>query len=68
MRRLIRLLPFAFCLLLGLDAEVQAQPQEPRVIMISIDGLMPSAYTDATLEAQTPNLRRLAKSGCGRTA
>jgi predicted AlkP superfamily pyrophosphatase or phosphodiesterase len=42
---------------------MSAQPQEPRVIMISIDGLMPSAYSDPALEAQTPNLRRLAKNG-----
>lgn len=40
-----------------------AQGDAPRVIMISIDGLMPSAYTDPALAAHTPNLRRLAKDG-----
>jgi len=35
----------------------------PRVILISIDGLMPSAYTDPALAAYTPNLRRLAQRG-----
>ena len=42
---------------------VEAQSPEPRVIMISIDGLMPSAYTSAATESQTPNLRRLAQRG-----
>ncbi len=40
-----------------------AQGDAPRVIMISIDGLMPSAYTEPALAAHTPNLRRLAKDG-----
>lgn len=45
-------------------ARVGAQVAEtPRVILISIDGLMPSAYTDPALATYTPNLRRLAKSG-----
>lgn len=35
----------------------------PRVILISIDGLMPSAYTDPALATYTPNLRRLAQGG-----
>jgi predicted AlkP superfamily pyrophosphatase or phosphodiesterase len=48
---------------LALVAAPRAQDQEPRVVMISIDGLMPSAYTDPALAAQTPNLRRLAKDG-----
>jgi predicted AlkP superfamily pyrophosphatase or phosphodiesterase len=56
---------FAFaclaCVLLAVQAG--AQSDAPRVIMISIDGLMPSAYTDPALAAQTPNLRRLAKGG-----
>ena len=34
---------------------------EPRVVMISIDGLMPVSYTSSTLPA--PNLRRLAAEG-----
>ncbi len=45
-------------------ARASAQVAEtPRVILISIDGLMPSAYTDPALATYTPNLRRLAKSG-----
>lgn len=35
----------------------------PRVILISIDGLMPSAYTDPALAAYTPNLRALKAQG-----
>ncbi|HXG90355.1 MAG TPA: ectonucleotide pyrophosphatase/phosphodiesterase [Vicinamibacterales bacterium] len=35
----------------------------PHVILISIDGLMPSAYTDPGNAAHTPNLRRLAREG-----
>jgi predicted AlkP superfamily pyrophosphatase or phosphodiesterase len=48
---------------LSLVAVPWAQEQVPRVVMISIDGLMPSSYTDPALAAQTPNLRRLAKDG-----
>lgn len=40
-----------------------AQDSIPRVVMISIDGLMPSSYTDPALAPYTPNLRRLAKEG-----
>jgi predicted AlkP superfamily pyrophosphatase or phosphodiesterase len=36
---------------------------EARVILISIDGLMPSAYLDPALAARTPNLRALARGG-----
>ena len=39
------------------------QPEDARVILISIDGLMPSSYTSPALDAQTPNLRRLARAG-----
>ena len=42
---------------------VGAQTDAPRVILISIDGLMPSAYTDPAMAAHTPNLRGLAKDG-----
>ena len=44
-------------------AMARAQDQDPRVVLISIDGLMPSSYTDPALASQTPNLRRLAKDG-----
>lgn len=39
------------------------QDEEPRVILISIDGLMPSSYTDAALASYAPNLRKLAQEG-----
>lgn len=35
----------------------------PRVVMISVDGLMPSAYTDPALAEYTPNLRALKAQG-----
>ena len=35
----------------------------PRVVLISIDGMMPASYTDPALAARTPNLRRLAAEG-----
>lgn len=52
------------CLVVALLAvRADAQADAPRVILISIDGLMPAAYTDPAMAAQTPNLRRLAKDG-----
>jgi predicted AlkP superfamily pyrophosphatase or phosphodiesterase len=36
---------------------------DPRVILISIDGLMPSAYTNPALERYAPNLRAIARAG-----
>ncbi len=36
---------------------------DARVILISIDGMMPSAYTDPALASYTPNLRALARDG-----
>lgn len=49
--------------LLGIPP-MAAQPQpEPRVVLISIDGLMPSSYTDPALAAETPHLRALAGNG-----
>src|SRR4030095_7561854 len=42
---------------------VEAQSPEPRVIMISIDGLMPSASPSPATATQTPNLHRLAERG-----
>ncbi len=42
----------------------QAQgPAVPRVILISIDGLMPSSYTDPAFAPYTPHLRALAREG-----
>ena len=52
-----------FALAVTFVAMARAQDADPRVVLISIDGLMPSSYTDPALAAQTPNLRRLAKDG-----
>ena len=46
---------------LCIPASSAQHPGEARVVLISIDGLMPSSYTNPALEAQTPNLRRLAR-------
>jgi predicted AlkP superfamily pyrophosphatase or phosphodiesterase len=62
MRRLTTLILFAAVTLLLL-APARAQAPEPRVIMISVDGLMPSSYTSAAMEQYTPNLRKLAQRG-----
>lgn len=59
MKRFIALAAIAVALL----TTARAQDQEPRVVMISIDGLMPSSYTDPALASYTPNLRALAKQG-----
>jgi predicted AlkP superfamily pyrophosphatase or phosphodiesterase len=40
-----------------------AAPDAARVLLISVDGLMPAAYTDPALASRTPNLRRLAQEG-----
>lgn len=53
----------AFLVFALLVVRTGAQSDAPRVILISIDGLMPSAYTDPALAAYTPNLRRLAQDG-----
>ena len=63
---------FVRCLLAAAIAVVAllplaAAPDAPRVLLISVDGLMPSSYTDPAFAARTPNLRRLAQEGvCGR--
>lgn len=43
--------------------DTAARQSEARVVMISIDGLMPSSYTDPALARYTPNLRALAARG-----
>jgi predicted AlkP superfamily pyrophosphatase or phosphodiesterase len=54
----------AFVLGLAGTPPMAAQPPvEARVVLISIDGLMPSSYTDPALAAQTPHLRALAARG-----
>jgi predicted AlkP superfamily pyrophosphatase or phosphodiesterase len=42
---------------------VRAQQQGPRVILISVDGLMPSTYTGPQAEALVPNIARVARAG-----
>ena len=58
-----RSLTLTALLVVSVLAVVKGQEAIPRVVLISIDGLMPSSYTDPSLAAQTPNLRRLAKDG-----
>lgn len=50
---------FAMALLAG----AAAQDDEPRVVLISIDGLMPASYTSAERSRLAPNLARLAAGG-----
>jgi predicted AlkP superfamily pyrophosphatase or phosphodiesterase len=54
---------FAATLAVAALLPLSAAPDAPRVLLISIDGLKPSAYTDPAFEAQTPRLRRLAREG-----
>lgn len=58
-----RSLAIALVAALAIAVATAAQESLPRVVMISIDGLMPSSYTDPALAQYTPNLRRLAKDG-----
>jgi predicted AlkP superfamily pyrophosphatase or phosphodiesterase len=62
-----RIVPALLLLALALVAMPETAAREaadaPRVILISIDGLMPSSYTDPALARYTPNLRRLASQG-----
>ncbi len=64
--RLARFSPFRACLVAIALAcaclvATGAADREPRVILISIDGLMPSSYTAPSVP--TPNLDRLKKNG-----
>lgn len=62
MRRLfLLLLPLAAGFLAMPDTA--AQQGTPRVVLVSIDGLMPSSYTDPALARHTPHLRALAARG-----
>lgn len=62
-RLLFRL--FTAALVTGVLSHAAAaqEASAPRVILISIDGLMPSAYTDPALAQYTPNLRALKARG-----
>lgn len=58
----------ASCVLLGLGVLIMPQtsaqePVAPRVVLISIDGMMPSSYTGEAYAADTPHLRALARDG-----
>jgi predicted AlkP superfamily pyrophosphatase or phosphodiesterase len=57
-----RILPAVLVALAIIFTPMAAQDRgEPRVILISIDGLMPVSYTSST--APVPNLRKLAAEG-----
>ena len=63
MRRLLSSLGLlALALASGAPGLRAQSDNEPRVIMISIDGMMPSAYTQAG-PARIPAVRRLARDG-----
>lgn len=49
--------------LLSMPAATAPPAPESRVVLISIDGLMPSSYTDPAFLSETPNLRALARGG-----
>ena len=56
------LLALALTVLVACSSKVD--PDRPaNVILISIDGLMPSSYTDPAFAAETPHLRALARRG-----
>lgn len=61
--RFLLVVALAAACLLPPRAAVEAAPERPRVLLVSIDGLMPSAYIDPAFAAQTPNLRRLMQEG-----
>jgi predicted AlkP superfamily pyrophosphatase or phosphodiesterase len=56
--RFLLVAAFAAATLLPLGAA-----DAPRVVLISIDGMMPASYLDPALAARTPNLRRLMQQG-----
>jgi predicted AlkP superfamily pyrophosphatase or phosphodiesterase len=61
MRFAVRLVMFVALVTITLAPGMAQTSQESRVIMISIDGLMPVSYKDPALPA--PNLRALAQNG-----
>lgn len=52
----------ALAVAIAVGATLTAATNEPHVLMISIDGLMPSSYTE-TGPAKIPSLRRLVREG-----
>jgi predicted AlkP superfamily pyrophosphatase or phosphodiesterase len=59
----LKVLTVVAAVVLARLAAPAAQRPEPRVIMISVDGLMPSTYTSAALAGRVPQIARLAGSG-----
>jgi len=58
---------FSCCVLASLAAALlhpaSARQQPPRVIVISVDGMMPSTYTGPQAETLVPNIARVARAG-----
>lgn len=63
MHRVISVLALLAATVVGLPPARAQVADTPRVILISIDGLMPSSYTDPAMAPHTPHLRALAQSG-----
>jgi predicted AlkP superfamily pyrophosphatase or phosphodiesterase len=63
MRRTVTVLILLCAAILAVPHVGAQDAEQNRVILISIDGLMPSAYTDPALAQYTPNLRALAGRG-----
>lgn len=63
MRRTLTALALLAAAVVSAPSAAASADDVARVILISIDGLMPSSYTDPALESYTPNLRALARDG-----
>jgi predicted AlkP superfamily pyrophosphatase or phosphodiesterase len=63
MRRILAPLALFAVAVLCMPLTAAQGGDDARVILISIDGLMPSAYLDPALASRTPNLRALARAG-----
>ena len=63
MRRILTALALFAAAVVGMPFVAATGGDDARVVMISIDGLMPSAYTDPALARYTPHLRALAGAG-----
>lgn len=53
----------AIALMAVVAGRAHAQDVQPRVVLISIDGLMPATYTGPDAAQRAPNLSKLARSG-----
>jgi predicted AlkP superfamily pyrophosphatase or phosphodiesterase len=63
MRRILITLALVSAAVVAMPRVSARGTDDARVILISIDGLMPSAYTDPALVSYTPNIRALAREG-----